>query len=63
MLAASIAPAHYADEVIEGSSMDRMMSQRWVISFITFFRRSSISPAYFGAATSAARSSVWICCS
>ena len=30
-----------------GSSMKRMMSPRWVISFITFFRRSSNSPRYF----------------
>ncbi len=27
--------------------MNRMMSPRWVISFITFFRRSSNSPRYF----------------
>ena len=40
------------------SSMNRMMSPRWVISFITFFRRSSNSPRYFEPATSAARSSV-----
>ena len=38
--------------------MNRMMSPRWVISFITFFRRSSNSPLYFEPATSAARSSV-----
>jgi hypothetical protein len=39
-------------------SMKRMMSPRWVISFITFLRRSSNSPRYFEPATSAARSSV-----
>jgi hypothetical protein len=40
------------------SSMNRMMSPRWVISFITFLRRSSNSPRYFEPATRAARSSV-----
>src|SRR5205823_1086820 len=57
--AASIAPsAAPAPTRLCSSSMNRMMSPRWVISFITFFRRSSNSPRYFDPATSAARSSV-----
>ena len=59
MLAASIAPsAAPAPTSVCSSSMNRMMSPRWVISFITFLRRSSNSPRYFDPATSAARSSV-----
>ncbi len=38
--------------------MNKMMSPRWEISFMTFFRRSSNSPRYFDPATSAARSRV-----
>jgi hypothetical protein len=39
------------------SSMNRTMSPRCWISFMTFFSRSSNSPRYFEPATSAARSS------
>ncbi len=57
--AASIAPsAAPAPTRLWSSSMKRMMSPRWVISFITFLRRSSNSPRYFEPATRAARSSV-----
>ena len=57
--AASIAPsAAPAPTRLWSSSMKRMMSPRWVISFITFFSRSSNSPRYFEPATRAARSSV-----
>jgi hypothetical protein len=54
--AASIAPsAAPAPTRLWISSMNRMMSPRWVISFITFLRRSSNSPRYFEPATRAAR--------
>ena len=57
--AASIAPsAAPAPTRLWSSSMKRMMSPRWLISFITFFSRSSNSPRYFEPATRAARSSV-----
>ena len=46
--AASIAPsAAPAPTRLWSSSMNRMMSPRWVISFITFLRRSSNSARYF----------------
>ncbi len=57
--AASIAPsAAPAPTRLWSSSMKRMMSPRWVISFITFFSRSSNSPRYLEPATRAAKSSV-----
>jgi hypothetical protein len=56
--AASIAPsAAPAPTRLCSSSMNRMMSPRCWISFMTFFSRSSNSPRYFEPATSAARSS------
>ena len=57
--AASIAPsAAPAPTRLWSSSMNSTMSPRWVISFITFFSRSSNSPRYLEPATRAARSSV-----
>ena len=57
--AASIAPsAAPAPTSVCSSSMNKMMSPRVLISFRTFFSRSSKSPRYLAPATSALRSRV-----
>ena len=57
--AASIAPsAAPAPTSVCSSSMNKMMSPRVLISFRTFFSRSSKSPRYLEPATSALRSRV-----